>query len=202
MAVPSIATMPAAPSRAGDPANFFAESLAFLDAQPDLQTECNAVASYLNAVVFNVNDWGLITATPSGGSPVDIETFPDAAPTNPPLTGYPLIEAIDDMMVSIVSFVPEANAVAAYVDGFSDPLADPIVDPSRPVLSTVAVSPLRLDSPDAFNSKAPGYYNSLRAFAFLLNDLAVYATEFLSGTDDWSLITISHTSTDDWGSIV
>lgn len=202
MAVPAISALPTAPSRIGDPTNFYAESLAFLDVQPDLATECNAVASYLNALVFNVNNWGLITSTPGSGSPVVIDSFPSAAPTNPPLTGYPLIVAIDGMMASLGPFIPDANAVGTYIDGYSDPLAPPITDPNRPVVSSVTDSPLRMDSPSTFNSKAVGFYNSLRAFAFILNDLAVYVTEYLSGTDNWGSIAVIYTSSEDWGSIV
>ena len=64
MAVPVITTLPAAPSRIGDPANFFSESLDFLDAQLALEDECNDIAVYLNAAKFGVNDWGLITSAP------------------------------------------------------------------------------------------------------------------------------------------
>lgn len=202
MAIPVITTLPVAPSRIGDPANFYAESLDFLDAQLTLEDECNDIATYLNAAKFGVNDWGLITSSPSGGSPVVINDFPDDAPTNPPLTGYDLIIAIDTMFASYAAFVTDANAVGAYIDGYVDPAAPVVVDPARPIISSVAPTPLRLDTPTAFNSAAFSFYSSVRAFAFLLNDLAEYVTASLSGTEDWSLITITYTSTDDWGSIV
>lgn len=202
MAVPTITAMPAAPSRIGDPTNFFSESLAFLDAQPDLQAECNDVADYLNAAMFNANNWGLITESPAGGTPAAISDFPDAAPTNPPLTGYDLIAAIDDMMASINPFITDANAVATFIDGYSDPLAPVVSDPARPTISQVAASQARTDSPTAFETKAVAFYNSLRAFAFLLNDLSTYTVTYLSGTEDWSSIAIAYTSSEDWGSIV
>lgn len=202
MAIPVITTLPVAPSRIGDPANFFSESLDFLDAQLTLEDECNNIATYLNAAKFGVNDWGLITSAPSGGSPVVIDDFPNEAPTNPPLTGYDLIIAIDAMFGSYAAFVTDANAVGAYIDGYVDPAAPVVVDPARPTISSVAQTPLRMDTPTAFNSAAVSFYSSVRSFAFLLNDLAEYVTASLSGTEDWSLITITYTSTDDWGSIV
>lgn len=202
MAVPSITALPAAPSRIGDPTHFFAESLAFLDAQIDLVTECNAVGTYLNAAKFNIDNWGLITASPSGGSPVVIDNFPAAAPTNPPLSGYDLIYAIDAMLAGYADFITDANAVGTFIDGQSDPAAPVVSDPARPIISTVSATPLRGDVPSTFNSKAVSFHNSLRAFAFLLNDLAEYVASVLSGTDDWGLITAVYTSTDDWGSIV
>lgn len=202
MPVPSITALPAAPSRIGDPANFFAESLAFLDAQIDLRADCNAVADYLNAAKFDINNWGLITESPTGGSPVVINDFPAAAPTNPPLSGYDLIIAIDAMFAGYAAFVSDANAVDTFIDGYVDPAAPVVVDPARPIVSQVSATPLRTDAPTTFNSNAVSFYASLRAFAFLLNDLAEYVTSVLSGTEDWASIATVYTSSDDWGSIV
>lgn len=201
MAVPSISALPAAPSRIGDPDNFFAESLAFLGAQPNFVTQCNAVAAYLNAANWSVNDWGLITEAVGGGAPVSISNFPLPAPTNPPLTGFALIGAIDTLLAALVAFVADGNAVAAYIDTFVDPLAVPVPEPSRPSVSLVAESPVRTDAIATFNSKAVSFYNSARAFALTLQSLADYVSAFLSGSEDWASIADAITSTDDWGTI-
>jgi hypothetical protein len=201
MAVPTIAALPAAPSRLGDPTNFYAESLTFLEAQQDFADECNAVRTYLNDAQFNVNDWGLVSDPITGGSATTISNFPAAAPTNPPLTGYELISAIDDMLVDLAAFVSDGNTVASYIDGFTDPAAPVVVDPARPTVAPVADSQARTDTPAHFNSAAITFYNSARSFALTLDSLSEYVTDYLSGTEDWALITTSHTSSEDWGSI-
>lgn len=201
MPVPSISSLPATPSRIGDPDNFFAESLALLSAQVTFVTQCNAVAAYLNAAKWNVNDWGLVTDAVGGGSPVAITNFPLVAPTNPPLTGLELVSAIDSLLVGLAAFVADGNAVAAYIDTFVDPLADPVSEPTRPSLSLVTASPVRTDAIATFNSKALAFYNSARAFALSLQALADYVTAFLSGSEDWLGIADAITSTDDWGLI-
>ena len=102
MAYPAISTLPAAPSRLGDPSNFVTESLAFLDAQIDFVSDCNAVATYLNTANFDPYEWGDLSAI-TGSSPVVITNFINAAPLIPPLTGAPLADAIDDLLASMVA---------------------------------------------------------------------------------------------------
>lgn len=199
MAVPTITALPAAPSRIGDPSNFFSESLALLDAQPDFVADCNAVAAYLNAANWNPNDWGDLSPVGSGSSPVSISNYPLAPPTSG--TGFELIGQLDAMLAALVAFVSDGNAVAAYIDTFVDPLADPVSEPSRPIVSTVAPSQLRTDAIATFNSKASSFYASARAFALTLQALADYATSFLSGSEDWATVADAITSTDDWGTI-
>lgn len=200
MAVTTISTLPAFPSRLGDPNNFFAESLAFLEAQPTFVSQCNTLAGELNAFKFNVNDWGLITQSPSGGGGSNITNFPDAAPNG--LTGLNLIGALDGLLESLYDFVADANTVAAYIDTLDDPAAPVVSDPLRPNVPSVPASQTRSDDQAAFNSKATAFHNGARAFAYALNDLSNYVSEYLSGTEDWSTITTAITSTDDWGSIV
>lgn len=200
MAVQTISAFPATPSRLGDPTNFFAESLAFLAAQPTFVSQCNTLAGQLNAFKFNVNDWGLITTTPSGGGGSNVTNFPNAAPTG--LTGLDLIGSLDSLLASLSSFVADANTVATYIDALDDPAAPVVVDPSRPNIPSVSASQTRTDAQATFNSKATAFHNSARTFAYALNDLSNYVTSYLSGTDDWSTITAAITATDDWGSIV
>ena len=97
MPYPAISTLPAAPSRLGDPTNFITESLAFLDAQVDFASDCNAVASYFNAAKFDPYNWGDLSAI-TGSSPVYITNFIATPPVVPPLIGLPLADAIDDVL--------------------------------------------------------------------------------------------------------
>lgn len=112
MAVATISTMPASPSRLGDPSNFITESLAFLDAQVGFASQCNSVAATLNAGKFNPNDWGSLDPV-SGSSPVSVTHFIDPTPTNPPLFGQALADAVDDMLATFNPFISDANIVAA-----------------------------------------------------------------------------------------
>lgn len=200
MAVQTISAFPATPSRLGDPANFFAESLAFLEAQSTFVSQCNTLAGQLNAFKFSVNDWGLITDPPTGNGGATVTNFPNAAPTG--LTGFALISALDSLLGSLSAFVPDANTVAAYIDNLDDPAAPVVSDPTRPVVPSIPASQTRADSQTAFNTKAVAFHNGARAFAYALNDLSVYVSAYSSGTEDWSSITAAITSTDDWGSIV
>jgi len=201
MPAPTITALPAAPSRLGDPSNFFAESLAFLDAQPDFEADCDALAAYLNAANWSPNDWGGLEPVGSGSSPVFITNYPATISPAGALSGFELISELDGVLSSLAAFVPDANDVAAYIDGFVDPLATPVSEPSRPTVPPVSPSPLRPDALAAFNSKGFSFYTSARAFALGLQALADYATAFLSETEDWATIADSITSTDDWGSI-
>lgn len=200
MAVTTISAFPATPSRLGDPTNFYAESLAFLEAQPTFVSQCNSLAGELNGFKFNINDWGLITESPSGGSGSNITNFPDASPTG--LTGLELIGAIDSLLESLSDFVADANTVAAYIDTRDDPSAPVVSDPERPTVPTIPASPTRTDQQSTFNSKAVAFHNGARTFAYTLNDFSNYVTDYLAGTEDWSTITAAITATDDWGSIV
>lgn len=200
MPVSTISALPAAPSRIGDAANFASESLAFLNAQSTFATDCNAVATYFNAAKFNPFDWGDLT--PAGTvTPVNITNFIDLAPTNPPSFGYALADGIDNLLASMVAFVPDANAVATYIDGRVDPLAPVVVDPNRPTIPSVTDSPLRSDGASVFESKALSFYGTARAFGEGLQALAEYATEYLGEAEDWGSIATVYTETDDWGSI-
>lgn len=201
MTVGTITSLPAAPSRIGDQTNFFAESLAFLDAQDTFSTECQGVATYLNAAKFNLLDWGGLGAIGSGSSPVSITHYPSVPPTNPPLSGYDLTLAIDTMLQNLKDFVADGNAVAAYIDGYTDPSAPVVTDPARPTVHTLVASPTRADDPSAFNANTAAFYASARTFATSLQELADYATNYLSSSEDWALITNAITETDDWGSI-
>jgi hypothetical protein len=200
MAVTTISAMPASPSRLGDPSNFITESLAFLDAQTGFATQCNSVASTLNVGKFNPNDWGNLDPV-SGSSPVSVTNFISATPTNPPLFGQGLADAIDDMLATFNPFISDANTVAAWIDGETDIANPSIVDPTRPTITTVNASPLRNDGQEAFESKALAFYGSARAFSLSLQSLADYVAVFSSGYEDWSEIDIVYTETDDWGFI-
>lgn len=201
MAAPTITALPNAPSRTGDPTNFASESLAFLAAQPDFGSECNAVSSYLNGLNLNPFDWGDLGALPvaSSGS---ITNQIDPLPTNPPLSDKALVTAIDSLFVSMVDFVPDANAVISYIDGLYDPLAEVVSDPERPMVATVTASQTRNDGQAVFESKALSFYATARNFGLSLNNLALYANDVLAPLKDWGLINEVYTDTDDWGFIV
>jgi hypothetical protein len=200
MAYPAITTLPAAPSRIGDTANFIAESLAFLDAQIDFVSDCNAVATYLNAAKFDVYDWGDLSAI-GGGSTVSITTFINPPPSIPSVTGYDLAISIDSLLASMVAFVPQANDVGVWADGFTDPTAPVIVDPARPTISSVTATPLRNDGQIAFDSKAASFYSSARLFSTSMQEFANYVAAFGSGYEDWDSIAVVYDETDDWGFI-
>lgn len=200
MPYPAISTLPAAPSRLGDPDNFVTESLAFLDAQVDFVSDCNAVSTYLNSANFDPYEWGDLSAI-TGSSPVSITNFINAAPVVPPLSGAPLADAIDDLLASMVAFVPDANTVGAWIDTLEDPLAPVTIDPARPTVSTVAATPLRNDGQLVFESKAISFYGSARAFSTTMQAFANYVATFSSGYEDWNGIDVVYTETDDWGFI-
>jgi hypothetical protein len=201
MPVPVITALPPAPSRSGDPSNFPSESLAFLDAQPDFVSDCNAVGSYLNGINLNPYDWGNLDPPPSvtTGS---LATIIDDLPTNPPLTGLPLVSAIDGLLASMVGFVAPANAAAAFIDGVYDPLAAVVVDPARPSIPAVSNSPTRTDGIASFESKSLAFYGSAKPFNVGLQSLTNYVNDVMEPFADWGSIAVSHTSTDDWGFIV
>jgi hypothetical protein len=200
MTVTTISAMPASPSRLGDPSNFITESLAFLDAQAGFVTQCNSVSATLNAGKFNPNDWGDLGPV-GGSSPVSVTNFISATPTNPPLAGQGLADAIDDMLATFNPFIADANTVAAWIDGETDIANPSIVDPTRPTIQIVNPSPLRNDGQNDFESKALSFYGSARAFSLSLQGLADYVAVFSSGYEDWSEIDIVYTETDDWGFI-
>ena len=202
MAYPAITTLPVAPSRLGDPDNFITESLAFLDAQVDFVSDCNAVSTYLNTLKFaSPYDWGDLSAI-TGSSPVYITNFIAAPPVVPPTTGTQLASAIDTVLASMVPFVTEANAVGEWVETLEDPDAPVIVDPARPTVSAVTATPLRNDGQIAFESKSIAFYSSARSFSTSMQQFADYVASFSSGYEDWNSITVSYTETDDWGLIV
>jgi hypothetical protein len=200
MPYPAISTLPAAPSRLGDPSNFVTESLAFLDAQIDFVSDCNAVSTYLNTAKFDPFEWGDLSAI-TGSSPVSITNFINTAPVVPPLNGVPLADAIDDLLASMVAFIPDANTVGAWIDTVEDPLAPVVVDPARPTVSTVAATPLRNDGQLSFESKAISLYGSARSFSTTMQQFADYVATFSSGYEDWNGIEVVYTETDDWGLI-
>ena len=200
MPYPAISTLPAAPSRLGDPSNFVTESLAFLDAQIDFVSDCNAVSTYLNTAKFDPFEWGDLSAI-TGSSPVSITNFINTAPVVPPLNGVALADAIDDLLASMVAFIPDANTVGAWIDTVEDPSAPVVVDPARPTVSTVAATPLRNDGQLSFESKAISLYGSARSFSTTMQQFANYVATFSSGFEDWNGIEVVYTETDDWGLI-
>jgi hypothetical protein len=200
MTLPVIAALPSAPVRQASPEDFFIDALAFLDAQNAFATQCNSLRTYLNAVNFNANDWGDLTAIGEGPELPTFAPLP-VAPDAGALTGKPLVVAIDTFFAAIEGFPAGANDVAEYIDDLADPLADPDTNPERPSIPPVAEPPLRTDAVIAFNGKAASYFASLRPFSIGLNNLADYAAAFGGGEEDWGLITASHTSSEDWGAI-
>jgi hypothetical protein len=200
MPYPAISTLPASPSRLGDPNNFITESLAFLDAQAGFTSGCNAVSSYLNAAKFDAYNWGDLSAV-TGGAPVYITNFVVAAPSVPPLNGPDLANAVDSVLSSMVAFVPDANTVGTWIDTLVNPSAPTVVDPTRPTVSSVNVTPLRNDGELPFESKAIAFYGSARLFSTSLQQFADYVATFSGGLEDWDSIAITYTDTDDWGLI-
>ena len=200
MPYPAISALPAAPSRLGDPDNFVTESLNFLDAQIDFTSECNAVSSYLNAAKFDPYEWGNLSAI-TGSAPVSITHFINAAPSTITLSGSALADAIDEMLSSMVAFVPDANTVGEWIDTIEDPAAPEIVDPSRPTVSTIADTPLRNDGQLTFESKAIAFYGSARSFSISMQNFADYVGSFSSGYEDWNGIDVVYDEQDDWGFI-
>lgn len=200
MAIGTISALPASPSRIGDPSNFVTESLAFLDAQDGFATQCTSIANYLNAAKFDPYNWGDLGPI-TGSSPVSITHFISSTPTNPPLSGLQLADAIDDMLATFNPFITDANTVCTWMDGEIDPAHPVIVDPSRPVVPIVNPSPLRNDGQVAFESKALAFYGSAYAFSVTLQSMANYVAGFSSGYEDWDGIDTVHTETDDWGFI-
>lgn len=198
MPIGTISAMPAAPSRIGDPTNFVTESLAFLDAQVGFVTQCNSVATYINAAKFNPYSWGNLGAI-TGASPVSITNFIAEPPNSQVLSGQALATAIDSVMASFNPFITDANTVGTYIDSENDPLNPVIVDPARPVIPTVQPTPLRNDGATAFETKSLAFYNSARAFSYALQNMANYVATFSSGFEDWGSIAITYTDSDDWG---
>lgn len=200
MAYPAITALPSAPSRLGDPDNFITESLAFLDAQVDFVSDCNAVSSYLNTAKFDPYEWGNLSAI-TGSAPVFITHFINAAPSTASLSGTALADAIDELLYSMVAFVPDANTVGEWIDTVEDPAAPEIIDPSRPTVSTIADTPLRNDGQLAFESKAVAFYGSARLFSTSMQAFADYVGSFSSGYEDWNGISVVYDEQDDWGFI-
>lgn len=201
MPVPTIAALPAPPSRIGDPDNFVTESLAFLDAQSRFANECTSVATYLNAAKFDPFNWGDLGPV-TGTSPVGITNPIAPAPTNPPFFGESLTDGIDDLLASFNPFIAEANIVVAWIDSQASPSFPETIDPDRPVIPIVNPSPLRNDGQDQFESKSLPFYGSAHIFSTSLQNMADYVAVFSSGSEDWDKIDIIHTETDDWGSIL
>jgi hypothetical protein len=201
MAYPAISTLPVAPSRLGDPDNFVSESLAFLDAQVDFVSDCNAVASYLNTAKFDAFEWGDLSAI-TGSSPVSITNFIATPPSIPTVTGTALASSIDTLLASMVAFVPDANIVGTWIDTIEDPLAPVVTDPARPTVSTVSDTPSRNDGQLTFESKAVSFYISASQFSTSMQQFANYVGSFSSGFEDWNGIDVVYTETDDWGLIV
>lgn len=200
MPIGTISAMPAAPSRLGDPTNFVTESLAFLDAQVGFATQCNNIATYINAAKFNPFNWGNLGAI-TGGSPVSVTSFIGEAPNSQTISGQALADAIDDMVATFNPFITSANTVCAWIDGENDPANPVINDPSRPTMPSVQPSPLRNDGAGTFETKAFAFYTSARAFSITLQSMADYVATFSSGYEDWNGIDTIHTETDDWGFI-
>lgn len=200
MPYPAITTLPSAPSRLGDPNNFVTESLDFLEAQIGFTDECNAVSTYLNAAKFDPFEWGNLSAI-TGSAPVSITHFINAAPSTVTLSGSVLADAIDDMLASMVAFVPDANTVGEWIDTVEDPSAPEVVDPTRPVVSTIAPTPLRNDGQLVFESKANAFYGSARSFSITMQNFADYVGSFSSGYEDWNGIDVVYDEQDDWGLI-
>ena len=201
MAYPAITTLPASPSRIGDPANFISESLAFLDAQSGFVSDCNAASSWMNAAKFDPYEWGDLTAI-TGSSPVSITNFINTAPSIPPAIGLSMATSIDALLASMVNFIPDANTVGVWIDTLEDPAAPVIVDAARPTVSTIAATPLRNDGQENFESKSISFYGSARQFSLTVQQFADYVATFSSGFEDWDVINVVYTETDDWGLIV
>lgn len=200
MPIGTISAMPTAPSRLGDPTNFVTESLAFLDAQVGFATQCNNIATYINAAKFNPFNWGNLGAI-TGGSPVSVTNFIGEAPNSQTISGQALADAIDDMVATFNPFITNANTVCTWIDGENDPANPVINDPSRPTMPSVQPSPLRNDGAGVFETKAFAFYTSARAFSITLQGMADYVATFSSGYEDWNGIDTIHTETDDWGFI-
>lgn len=200
MPLTTISALPAAPSRLAGPEDFFVDALAFLNAQTGLASQCNAVRAHLNGVNFNLNDWGALA--PIGEAPT-IPAFAvlPVAPNASNVKGKALATALDEYFSILADFSDGANNAASFIDAISDPEAETDLNPSRPSISEVNTPPTRNDSFEVFESRSSSYYNSLRGFAQGLQNLVNYANDFGSGLEDWGLITASHTSGDDWGSI-
>ena len=196
MVAPTISSMPAAPSRVGDPSNFYAESLAFLAAQDTLSGDLNAVSAYFNAALYSTDNWGSISDVPSGGTAALIDDLPAGLPVG---TGLQYVTGMDALLASLQPFITDANAVASSLDGFIDAAGQS--DPLAPPLVAVAQSPERTDSMGGFNSKAPSFYVGLGSWAKSVNQLSAYVTQALSGFEDWGLVSQSITDTEDFGGL-
>lgn len=196
MAHPTVQTFPVAPSRVGDPDNFYVESSAFLDAFLDYESESNAYKNYINSLPIDGWNWGSLTEiNPTQPTITLMPPMPDSSDN-----GLQFTTKADDFLVALESFSYTQNLVGAYIDDLAaiGYTATFLSDANRPILSALTTAPARGQSQSVFENNSIAWGASIITYVINLNSFSNYYKGLLTDDDDFGLVTQTATVTIDY----
>lgn len=197
MTINVLTAMPPAPSRVGDPANFGVESLNFLAAQPQFVTQANQARDYLNALLVDPYNWGIVSSAPPARE--QVAAFP--APPIESDSGFEFASEGDATLAALQAFIADANAAGVYIDALATASAATVfvTDTLRPTVPMVQPSQLQSDPQTTFDTKAFTFYASLGPYGAGYGGMADYVYVRLVEPEDFGLAADAVTETDDYG---
>ena len=194
----TITSLPSAPSRSTDPDNFTSESSAWLTAIGTWKTQSNNLGDYIEALPLDVWNYGALT-NPYTRRQITV-TFDPPLSTDTPQDFTEKTDACNTGMVTLTS---QANLVGAYADQLSAYSYPPVGadSPNIPVVSAISTEPSRLNNIDTFNLNFMAFYGSLNAYAGTLGAAIDRMHSVVYDSVDYSLITETVDSSEDFGSL-
>ena len=204
MPAPLVSTLPTAPSRLARPDSFVNESVIFLDALPAFRTQVNELSSYINSVILNKWDYGIVAVQPTFPSISQYEG--NVVPTETATVEY--IASIDSLYQETTDYSAKLNAVGTYVDMLSNYIGVVPYDLDKPMISGITSPHTRAMPRETFNYRAELFtesfidnVNSLYQSAwynyivtFIGDDYGSITDNNIIHSDDYGLITDTNIS--------
>ena len=150
MTVPTVSTLPTAPSRLSKPASFITDSQVFLGKLPAFRTEVNLLATYINANIPNKWNFGKVDG---------VRNFPAISQTLLTNIGYggdgtKFVGDLDDLWLVLEDYSTAVNNAGVWYDSVVAEVGLGSYDLDKPMVSGVSAPMHRAQSVGDFNNSA------------------------------------------------
>ena len=150
MTVPTVSTLPTAPSRLSKPKSFATDSQLFLGKLPAFRTEVNLLATYINANIPNKWNFGKVNG---------VRNFPAISQTLLTDIGYvgdgvKFVGDLDDLWLVLKEYSTAVNSAGAWYDNVVAEVGLGSYDLDKPMVSGASAPMHRAQSVKDFNNSA------------------------------------------------
>lgn len=156
MTAPIIPHLPTAPSRLSKPSNFVSESSVFLDALPSFRTNMNQLSTYLNGLIPNKFNFGILFG---------IRNFPalfqsDLTDIEYDGNSVDFASKLDILYSTINTYSGTVNLAGTWIDQVVDEVGVIPYDLDKPIVNGLVTPMTRNQSIPDFNNSATMFTTS------------------------------------------